>query len=574
MKAIRKGLSLLIVVVMLLSLSSCVNPKESARQKFEKLTNTIFIEFITYDTLSLHYTVANPKNFGINDYPITLGSYSEESIQAGYAEYEKWLAELNSINYDFLTVDQQLTYDILLGHFTTELEAADLYLYTEPLSSVSGDHLNLPILLAEYAFNTRQDISDYLALLETVEPYYREIIDFETRKSEAGLFMADFSADLVIKTCQEFIATPDSNYLIERFDDKIDDFPDLTEEEKATYKAANRELVLNNVVAAYNILIEGLTSLKGTGKNEAGLSNFANGKSYFKYIVKSEVGSKRSIRKIKSMIMNKLDQDRNQIIQLLKKDETILDKMLAIDLMTDDFQSTLSELSEKMLVNYPAGPEVTYTVKQVHPSMAESASPAFYIKPTIDQYDANVIYVNGEADIQTLAHEGFPGHMYQSTYFAATNPAKIRLIINIKGYSEGWATYAELSSIQMSGLDEDMAVALDANYSYTLGIYSLVDIGINYDGWTRQDTADFLNEIGISEPDMHKQMFENIVGSPGNYLNYYVGYLEILELKEDAEEALGSGFDLKAFNKFLLDVGPACFDILSDKLDNFLEWSD
>lgn len=571
MQARRKGLSLLMVVVMLFSLSSCLNPTETARQKFERLTNTIFTEFITYDTLSLHNTVANPKNFGINDYPITLGSYSDESIQTGYAEYEKWLAELESIKYDLLTVDQQLTYDILKEHIITELAAADLYLYTEPLSSVSGDHLNIPILLAEYAFITRQDISDYLALLESVEPYFREIIDFETRKSEAGLFMADFSADMIIKTCQDFIATPDSNYLIELFDDKIDDFPDLTEEERATYKASNRELVLNNVVAAFNILIDGLTSLKGTGKNEAGLSNFAEGKLYFKYIVKSQVGSKKPILNIKSKISAKMNQDRNQIMQLLEKDEKITDKMLAIDLMTEDFQGTLYALSEKTLANYPAGPKVTYTVKQVHPSLAESASPAFYITPTIDQYDTNVIYVNGEADIQTLAHEGFPGHMYQTTYFAATKPANIRQVIFIKGYSEGWATYAQFSSFQMSGVNEDMVLALDANLSYMLGLYSLVDIGINYDGWTRQETADYLNGIGISAPDEQNQMFEQIVGSPGNYLNYYIGYLEILELKEEAEEALESDFDLKAFNKFLLDVGPAYFDILSDKLDIWLE---
>ncbi len=571
MKNFRKGLSVILVVVLMISLCSCGNPEENARKQFESLTDEIFKDSITSDTLSLHYTVSHPENYGITDYPITLGSYSEESFQEEYDDVKNWLTKLKAIEYKYLTPDQQLAYEIIEEDFSTELDAADLYLYYEPLSSISGDQLNIPILFAEYAFNTKKDISDYLALLATVDAFGQEIVDFETRKSEAGLFMADFSADEIIKQCQDFIATPDSNYLIELFDEKIDAFPDLTDAERAAFKKSNKELVLKDVVDAYNTIIDGLTTLKGTGINDGGICNFENGKEFYEYTIKSEVGTSKTINQIKKMIDSRINLNISTITSLYAKNEALFDQMEAADLTTEDYQGTLSALSEKIATDFPAGPAVTYKVKKVHPSLEESSSPAFYIVPTIDKFDANVIYVNGVTDIQTLAHEGFPGHLYQATYFASTKPANIRRLMDVSGYVEGWATYAEFNSYEMSGLDEELASALAANMSFMLGSLSLVDIGINYEGWTRQETAEYLVDMGISDPVDQSDIFETMIGSPGNYLNYYVGYLEILELKKDARNTLGSDFDVKDFHLFLLKTGPAPFDILEEQLELWLE---
>ncbi len=167
---------------------------------------------------------------------------------------------------------------------------------------------------------------------------------------------------------------------------------------------------------------------------------------------------------------------------------------------------------------------------------------------------------------KTLAHEGYPGHMYQNTFFASTNPSKIRLLFDVTGYSEGWATYVEIYSYELAGLDEDLAVAMEANLSYTLGIYSLIDIGINYEGWSKEYTDNYLDSLGITSKEAKKEIFEIMVGSPGNYLNYYFGYLEILELKNLARKEAGNNFTNLEFNTFLLETGPASFDLLEEQL--------
>lgn len=569
MKFYKKVLSFILILVFMFSLSSCtlfgrnIQTESEIRTAFDDLCDEIFMDIVTSDTVTLHYTISYPENYGITDYPITIGSLSEESSNEYEAKQAEWFSRLKDINLTFLDESQQLTYKVLYYTFATDEEYSGIDLYYEPLSSVYGEHLNIPILFAEYAFNTREDIDNYLALLETVDDYCQEIIDFETRKSEAGLFMADFTADEIIKQCQDFISDPENNYLIDLFNEKIDTFPDLSEEEKIALKEQNKILVLNDVVNAYNILIDGINSLKGTGVNDGGVCNFENGREYFEYVLKSEVGTSKTVEEIKTMISRKMDADISELSFLNSTNPNIFDEMDSIDLSTEEYEETLLKLSSYMLLNFPAGPDINYTVKKVHESMEDSLSPAFYLIPTIDKFDANVIYVNGTTDIQTLAHEGYPGHMYQNTYFASTNPSNIRFLIDFNGYSEGWATYVEMYSYHISEIDEDLATALEANLSYTLGVYSLVDIGVNYEGWTREETYAYLSDIGIPSVEDQKEIFEIMLGSPGNYLNYYVGYLEILELKNQYE------MSEMEFNTFLLETGPAPFVILNDLISEY-----
>lgn len=567
MKSYKKVLSLFLIFTLIFSLSSCTFPvkntqtQEKDREAFDVLCDEIFKDIVSSDTVTLHFTISYPENYGITDYPITIGSFSEEEFNEYEAKEADWFSRLKAINMSFLEESDQLTYKILYYNFSTDEEYSGLDLYYEPLSSVYGEHLNIPILFAEYAFNTEEDIDNYLALLGTVDDYCQEIIDFETRKSQAGLFMADFTADEIIKQCQDFISDPENNYLIDLFNERIDSFEGLTDEEKSTLKEQNRTLVLNDVVNAYNILINGIQSLKGTGVNDGGVCNFEDGRKYFEYLLKSEVGTSKSVEEVKNMISGKMDADINELSYLASANPDIFDEMDNLDLGTDDYEGTLSNLSSFMLVSFPKGPDINYTVKTVHESMRDSLSPAFYLIPTIDKFDKNVIYVNGETDIQTLAHEGYPGHMYQNTYFASTEPDNIRFLFDVTGYSEGWATYVEMYSYHLSGIDDNLATAMEANLSYTLGVYSLVDIGVNYEGWTRQETYDYLTEIGINSIEDQKEIFEIMLGSPGNYLNYYVGYLEILQLKKQANESD------KDFNTFLLETGPAPFEIISDLLN-------
>lgn len=172
--------------------------------------------------------------------------------------------------------------------------------------------------------------------------------------------------------------------------------------------------------------------------------------------------------------------------------------------------------------------------------------------------------------VSLLAHEGFPGHMYQSTYFYNSSPDKVRSLFFYSGYLEGWGLYAELYSYELTGLDDDVAKFCRLGSCLSYDIYCLADIGINYDGWDLNDTKDFVTGLGYSN-DIAKEIYETLIGDPCAYLTYYVGYLEFIEMRDYAISELGTSYNTKLFHKFILDIGPAPFSIIKER---FYDWVD
>ena len=197
--------------------------------------------------------------------------------------------------------------------------------------------------------------------------------------------------------------------------------------------------------------------------------------------------------------------------------------------------------------------------------MESYLSPAFYLIPCIDNTEKNVIYINRSHNMEklhlytTLAHEGYPGHLYQTTYFASKKPNPVRSLLTFGGYVEGWATYAEMCSYYLTPLEKKQAVLAQKNNSLLLGLYARADIGIHYDGLSLQDTIKFFSKYGIQDKETIGEIYQLIVSTPANYLKYYIGYVEILELKKEAADKKGKKFSQKEFHRAVLDIGALPF---------------
>ena len=131
---------------------------------------------------------------------------------------------------------------------------------------------------------------------------------------------------------------------------------------------------------------------------------------------------------------------------------------------------------------------------------------------------------------------------------------------------EGWATYVEYYSYNLSGLNHDLAQLLKFNSAASLGLYAYIDMGVNYDGWDLNDVTNYLYDYGIEDEGMIEEIFYAMVEAPANYLCYFIGYLEILELKDFAETSMNEDFSLIEFHDSLLSIGPAPFYIIKDYL--------
>lgn len=546
---------------------------ESSDRQFRTFTRSLFQTEVSANTISLHYTLRSPSDYGIADIPATYGSLSSDPV-AAKASVRNVLSSLQEFDPATLSSENALTFKILDTYLKNASTGTDYLLYQEPLGPVSGIHTQLPVLLSEYSFYDTQDVETYLALLKETPSYFDSVIRFEQKKAASGLFMPDYQADSVLDTCQSFIDMGKENYLVSTFNERIASLDLLPENKKDSFQKENMKLVTEEIYPAYQNLITAIKSLKGKGTNEQGLSHFPYGKKYYEYLVRQTTGCNESISRLRLMTRAQILEDLSAMQKVLFPADAALTQASVLEQTPPD--SMLDDLRSKITDTFPEIPDVDFQVKYVPESMQDYLSPAFYMIPAIDNLTENVIYINNGQTASglnlytTLAHEGYPGHLYQTVYFSASEPDPIRSILDFGGYVEGWATYAEMMSYYLAPLSKTEASLLQKNSSVILGLYALADMGIHYDGWSVTDTVRFFSDYGINDANAVQSVYELIIGSPANYLKYYIGYLKFYELKKEMADTLGNQFSQKEFHRAILDVGPAPFEIVYDEVEKNL----
>ena len=542
-------------------------------QRFENYTDQLFRQELSGNTLSLHYTLKNPATYNIVNSSVSLGTYQTDTSNLS-ASLENSLSLLHSYDKTKKKKRNQATYEILENHLSYSLKSSQYLLYEEPLASLTGAQAQLPILLSEYQFYTKQDVDTYLALLAETPEYFASILDFEEEKSKHGLFMSKPQADAIIDECETFINLQNNNFLYSSFEQRLQTL-NLPKKEKDAYVEKNVDSIKQYVYPAYEQLMQGLHELKNSGINSGGLCHLPEGDKYYELLTAIETGSSRSIPELQELTKKHIAEDLASIQKTLSSLSTEtpspssdLFKSQGVVLEDSNPASILSSLRGNLSGHFPAPPNVNVQIKYVSQEMQNFLSPAFYLIPALDNTEENIIYINNghiSDDLSlytTLAHEGYPGHLYQTTYFASKNPSPIRHLLDCGGYTEGWATYSEMLSYYFAPIKKTQATLMQKNSSILLGLYALADMGIHYDGWSLLDTTTFFRGYGITDTKAIEEIYQLILSDPANYLKYYIGYVEFLELKKEAMTLWGKEFTQERFHKAVLDMGPAPFDLI------------
>lgn len=567
--------------------------KNTNESDFHAFLQDLFRTEVTSNTLNLHFTLSDPASAHILDYPITFGEVGSESESKQLAILENVKKELETFDVSHMSVSSQLTYDVLKDSIHLNLELAPYYYYNEMLSSTNGVQNEYPILLAEYTFRSKKDIEDYLQLLSQYDKYFNQVCDFEKEKSKHGLFMNEKAVVNLIEQCKAFLPEHSKDSFWETtFSERLNEMHILSEEEKNSYIIKNQKVLKEHVYPAYQNLITILNSIKKSGKNDKGLCYFKNGKKYYQLLVKSLTGTNRTIPELQNLVETQREQSLSTLSGLLNelnsnnstKENKVKRKKTSKKLITASSYAVLptrtpEEILEDLKVQirsaFPSVPDTKYTVKIVNEKLQDFLAPAFYLTSPLDQYENNCIYINpgnSYSNIElftTLAHEGYPGHLYQTVYSYSAKLPPIRYLLYHGGYTEGWATYVEMLSYYYTGLDENIAAALMQNQDATLSLYATIDMGIHYDGWALGDAADFLGTYGITDTSVISKIYQVIIENPGNYLKYYIGYLEFLQLKSKAKEYYQNDYSDLLFHTAILDMGSSPFYIIEKYLTKY-----
>ncbi|MCI8531258.1 MAG: DUF885 domain-containing protein [Lachnospiraceae bacterium] len=543
------------------------------------MINNLFYDTVTSSGLTMHSMLTDPEAYGITEYPETLGDYSIQALQDNYAELRDDYEKLLSIDRSALSPELQTDYDILLEYMETEQEGEKFLLYDHPFSAISGVQVELPIVLAEYSFRTPEDAEHYLALLSSIDEYYDQLLKYVQAQKEAGIFLSDQTISDVLDSCQSYLDAPETGMMAETFLSRLDSLTELSQEDREALISRNEEILKNDFTAAYVTLTEGLEDMKGHAESPSGASSLPNGTEYYEYLLKSSTyTSYRNPKALKDAIAGRMLDELDHAQELMSQDPELIYDLYQFDFSIQDPEDALTDLQTKLLTDFPEVPAYAYEVRTLPEALEPYTSPAFYLSPPIDTQNENFIYINQSSvaarnDIYTvMAHEGYPGHLYQCNYFNTVNHSLLRSLMSFSCYVEGWATYVQYLAYQWDDqIRPELAELLAINESAYLALYALVDYQVNYEGMTVEELGEFLNELfRISNPEAADSLYQIVCEDPANYMKYYVGYLEISEMREKAEEVLGNDFDAKAFHTFLLDFGPAPFSLIWEHFDEWL----
>ena len=578
MKKTLKKTAVIFLAVMMTFLSAV--PAYAGSDEFSDHLYDEWKETVESDYLTMHSSVYDWRELGLTKPEVTFGDVSLDSFRETVSYAEEALEKLHE--FDIEELDETEWHDYMA--FEAYLEnSIDMYSYPEfqfMFRPFTGYLINVIDYFADFMFYEKQDVEDYLTLIEELPSYIDQMKKFTEAQAKEGYFLDDLGYTDAMSELNEMIEKGENCPLVVNFENNIDGFDGISDAEKAEYKERNRTLISESIIPAIRDVRAFLSELKGSRSVQSGAlieyepgEGTADGLEYYKALVKYSASSSDSLENIFDYLTKAITESYDYLDWLFEND-TEFTSPGKIEGM-ESIEDVLSYLRANMQ-GFPEGPDVDYTPSYLPPGSNDFAM-AYYIPAPVDNIRQNIIRVNKQNtnDLNTLyyvlAHEGFPGHLYQFTWYQASEGYKpLRHELTFMGYEEGWANYVERTMLLRSGLDKTSAEYLYLSEILSFMIYAASDIAVNGLGYDQEELSEYIENVGF-DPAYAEELYELSVEMPGSYIPYGYGAARFLEFRERAEQALGDDFDEEEFHEVLLTYGPRPFELVEEDLEAYVE---
>lgn len=550
-------------------------------ERFDAYLEKEFIETMESDYSTLHVFLENPEAYGVDrgKVSVDLGMrFDEESVAEMVEETRSTLEELRGIDCEQLTEDRRQTYEILLRSLEADdaLNAEEFIDYGWLFESMSGLHYQLPTMFADWTLRSEQDVKDLITLVRDVQPYLASAVEYTRAQQEKGLLMIDFES--VLDYCAGVLEAGEDSSVLAAMCDSIDAL-NLADAQK--YKDELSAAFSESFLAGYQELYDALTEMQSGFNNEAGLAAFPNGREYYELLLRSESGMDWTVEEMREWLTEAYDRHVSNMQTISLKNSSAVMQYLygSMDTGYTSYEAMLEDIRAAMTADFPEIGDLEYEIFNVNEEIASDSGVAAYFNiPALDATTPRQLRVNPNlGDIQsvdvytTVAHEGFPGHMYQYAYLYENIGEPIRCLLNSNSYAEGYAIYAGYEAMRyLDGIDEYVLELYQENETAIYCLLVLADIGIHCDGWTLEEMNEFFLDCGFDFGSAAADQYEQLRANPCAFVPYCVGYEQILTLKEQAESELGSAFTEIGFNTMLLDSAGAHYELLEQNVRNYI----
>ena len=551
-----------------LLISSILTPIH-AEESFSEFEDELFQEMMSEDYTTLHFSLRDYQKYGIEKPEVNIGDASWDEYEDSVEDCDEYLKKLQSFDYDSLSETEQKDYRTIAFYLERNKELNSYPYFDWAFNSAEGVIDNLLTTFTEFVFYEKEDIDDYLATLASVPAYLDQCLENTKKQAAEGYFLTDAMLKETEDAIEKFVDKKDDNELIKIFDENIDAFDGLSAEEKEAYKKKNQEIVLNAYIPSYEKVAEELQKLKGARKADYNVSSLDGGSEYYAALARYKTSIDADVETILDICTQYIEKSVDELYDIMQNHSEVTEETLDFDSAED----VLSYL-EGHLDAFPALDKVYYNVQYLDPSVANDSIVAYYLSPPVDDMRDNVIKINGDnvSDVidlyTTLAHEGFPGHLYQTNYYIQQQPSLLRTQLTMMGYQEGWGMFAEGQALHVSGLSEYASEYQKINIELNYVLSAAVDLGVNGLGWSTKDVSKYLDNLDLNSS-IAKDLYDFATLQPGTILPYGVGVAMFELLENKAKNALGNDFDQKAFNEVLLNDGNRPFEVVEDDVNAY-----
>lgn len=536
--------------------------------EFDSFLNEVYLFLNTTDSLSLHFSLQNPADYGI-EMELTFGDSDTDAFEDEFITLlEDGLAEFT---YNELTESQQIVYDLLSYELDMYHQGKDFEnFYIWSLAQNGNVISNIQSMFTEYSIQTEEDAENYIELLKLYPDYLDEVIAVIEEDVDAGACLTQDMLDMSLDMANDWLSdSAEENVIYVAFKANLQE-AELDEDVEEDYLSQLAEVIDEDMIPAMEDYIDYLEGLEDEVDEPKGLAQFDGGKEYYEWLLESYLGTGISTEALFEYLLDEHDAMWDRILEINEENPmAIYLFMNAKSEYSDDPNEILEALEELAKEYFPDLGDLSWVISYLQEEQEVESVAAYYLQPQLDNIGRRIIRVNGSNVTDsiylfvTLAHEGIPGHLYQDEFtFDSEGYQEINSSLTYLGYQEGWAMYVEKLAADWC-IDEDVYAELwFINNMSSYVMVSIADIGVNYMGWSYDDLCDWMEEQGYGS-DMADYIYGMVVSDPGLYPAYGAGYL----LMDDTVSALvEQGDTLMEAHTKILEIGSAPYSILWEKL--------
>jgi uncharacterized protein (DUF885 family) len=513
------------------------------------------------------------------------------AIERRHAEQQAFLRRLRTIDSSQLSAADALNYDLFRRQIENTLDSHEFKNYLMPMSQRGGVQ-SLETTAETLRLNNAKDYEDWLARMTQIEA----VIEQTTARMEEGRKTGYMPPKILMERIpnqlsSQLVEDPESSPFFKSFANMPDE---IGSEDQERIKQLAIEVIEASIVPAYREFDHYFNDTYLPASRESiGASSLPNGEAFYEYRTRLYTTTQMTPDEIHRLGLNEVKRIRDEMQLIIDElefsgsfDDFLnflrTDPQFYYDTPEELFNGYLAvskRIDPELVKLFGKLPRIPYGLRAIPDNIAPDTTTAYYNRPAADGSRPGYYYVNlyrpevrPKYEMEVLSiHEAVPGHHLQiALQMEMEEMPSFRKYSGFTAFSEGWGLYSESLGFEMGFYQDPYSHFGALTYDMWRAVRLVVDTGMHYKGWTRQQAIDFFKDNAAkTETDIVNEI-DRYISWPGQALAYKIGQLQMLELRKKAEQALGDDFDVKAFHDELLGAGAIPMEILETRMNRWL----